>query len=81
MNINTTIETQCLWREILLNPDDTTLRLIYADALDEAGADSVLTEFIRVQCRIWICPLISNKKCIPRTQSYAKISEYTELRM
>lgn len=81
MNINTTTETQCLWREILLNPDDTTLRLIYADALDEAGADSVLTEFIHVQCRIWTCPQIKIKERIPRTHSYAKISEYTELRM
>src|SRR5215470_11482605 len=38
-------------RDILANPDDDAVRLIYADWLDEHG-DRDRADFIRVQCRL-----------------------------
>lgn len=43
-----------LFANIVANPEDDTVRLVYADALDEAGgAENVArAEFIRVQCEL-----------------------------
>jgi uncharacterized protein (TIGR02996 family) len=44
-----------LYREILAKPDDDTVRLAYADLLDERGwpHDVDRAEFIRVQVELW----------------------------
>lgn len=47
----TTPDMTPLLRAVLLAPADDGLRLIYADALDEAG-DHDRAEFIRVQCEL-----------------------------
>jgi uncharacterized protein (TIGR02996 family) len=40
-----------LHRGIILRPDDTPLRLVYADWLEDHG-DGVIAEFIRAQCEL-----------------------------
>ena len=44
-------DREALFRAILDNPDDDTLRLIYADALEEEGNDR-RAEFIRSQVQL-----------------------------
>lgn len=41
-----------LYAAILRDPEDDTVRLAYADALDEAGEDPARAEFIRVQVEL-----------------------------
>lgn len=51
----TTTDTRSqLLREIAASPDDDTLRLAFADWLDEHGdpADADRAEFVRVQCEL-----------------------------
>jgi uncharacterized protein (TIGR02996 family) len=42
---------EALFQAILEDPEDTGLRLVYADWLEEHG-DADRAEFIRVQCRL-----------------------------
>lgn len=42
---------QSIYDAIVQSPEDLQLRLVYADALDEAG-DSARAEYIRVQCEL-----------------------------
>lgn len=37
------------WQQILINPHDLALRLVYADMLDEEGKDQDLAEYIRTE--------------------------------
>lgn len=52
----TTVESakDAILQDIIANPEDDGLRLIYADWLEDNGdgMDSLLAEFIRIQCRI-----------------------------
>lgn len=50
--INTTAVLVDLHKQILQNPDETTLRLIYADALQDEIGDNDVSEFIRCQCEL-----------------------------
>lgn len=43
---------EALYRAILDNPADDTVRLVYADWLDESGNDAARAEFIRVQVEL-----------------------------
>jgi len=54
----TTLEA--LHQAIVANPEDRTVRLVYADALDESGdkADAVRAEFIRTQINQEAAPVV-----------------------
>lgn len=53
--LTATDDLTALHKAILANPDDNTLRLVYADALDERGepGDAEQAAFIRAQCWLW----------------------------
>jgi len=50
MTPSSAADRERLYRAILDDPEDTTLRLVYADCLEEQGDPQA--EFIRVQCRM-----------------------------
>lgn len=66
MTTTTHLRTAALLRAVTLRPDDTDLRLVFADHLEESG-DAERAEFVRVQCEL---EKLMPKGVCPKCKSY-----------